>query len=113
MSCHALIYLNFDVTYYLCSPLLLVAPEIHIASISHIVNKGQCVILSCSASGCPAPVITWKKTGNDTFYHVGGTYIFYNPVPNDQGEYICNATAQGQTRSEKGTLIVQCKFAKY
>ena len=92
---------------------LSVAPEINNSSISHTVNEGERVTLSCKASGCPAPTITWKKTGNDTFSHVGETYTFSYPVPEDDGEYICNATAQGQSRSEKGTLIVLCKYASY
>ena len=92
---------------------LSVAPEIRNASISHTVSEGERVTLSCKASGCPAPTIIWKKTGNNTFFYVGETYAFSYPVPEDDGEYICNATAQGQSRSEKGTLIVLCKYANY
>ena len=51
--------------------------------------------------------------GNNTFHHTGETFTFSHAVPDDDGEYICNATGEGPTRSERGTLIVLCKYAKY
>ena len=90
-----------------------VDPEIKFPSITHTIIEGNSITLSCNASGCPTPVITWEKTDSDTFHHVGEIYTFSKVTANDHGEYICSATTQGQTRSERGTLTVLCEYVDH
>ena len=88
---------------------LLVAPEINDASIDRTVNEGQLVVLYCNASGCPTPDFTWRKAGSPRFSETGNSVTFSSIASSDHGEYVCNATAKGQSATKSGMLIVQCK----
>ena len=90
--------------------IFLVSPEINNSSINHTVIKGDRIVLSCYASGCPAPEVTWKKIGSPAFHQTGDSITFESVVLSDHGEYVCTATAKGQTATKMGMLTVYCKY---
>ena len=72
-----------------------------------IASPGETLMLNCSASGDPQPVISWKKQGGQLpigrSQQSNGQLIIRNLQLNDAGNYICVATSAGVCNIETGT----------
>lgn len=74
---------------------------------THVINQTSQIMLNCTASGKPKPVISWfkndkllvsdevpvreKKITKHIYYKENGSLIILNPKPADTGTYICSA----------------------
>lgn len=67
----------------------------------HVVvdDESEFFVMHCSASGTPEPQISWSFNGhplqdNTERVHMfeNGTLVIYNPIEEDEGTYICEAT---------------------
>ena len=70
---------------------------------------GGILILNCSATGDPQPVLTWKKQGGQLpvgrSQQINGNLVIRSVTVNDKGIYSCVATNAGVFKSEADTLI--------
>lgn len=67
----------------------------------HVVvdDESEFFVMHCTASGTPEPQISWSFNGhplqdNTERVHMfeNGTLVIYNPIEEDEGTYICEAT---------------------
>lgn len=67
----------------------------------HVVvdDETEFFVMHCTASGTPEPQISWSFNGhpiqdNTERVHIfeNGTIVIYNPIEEDEGTYICEAT---------------------
>ena len=67
------------------------------------------VVLDCSASGDPQPVISWRKQGGHLpvgrNHQINGALVIRDITKNDTGYYICTATSAGVFGVETLTRI--------
>nr|KAF6314649.1 hemicentin 2 [Myotis myotis] len=86
------------------------APKVSIYTRSQRFSQGVEVRVSCSASGYPAPHISWSRDGHtlqeDSRIHVDGqgTLIIQGLAPEDAGNYSCRAANEVGTDEEMVTL---------
>ncbi|CAK6433530.1 unnamed protein product [Pipistrellus nathusii] len=86
------------------------APKVRIHTRSQRLTQGVEVRVSCSASGFPAPHISWSRDGHtlreDSRIHVDGqgTLIIQGLAPEDAGNYSCQAANEVGTDQETVTL---------
>ncbi|XP_012876738.1 PREDICTED: hemicentin-2 [Dipodomys ordii] len=86
------------------------APTVSIDSRSQSFSQGVEVKVSCSASGLPAPHISWSREGlalqEGSRIHVDaqGTLLIRDLTPEDAGNYSCRATNEVGTDEETVTL---------
>ena len=70
---------------------------------------GDILILNCSATGDPQPVLTWKKQGSQLpvgrNQQINGNLVIRSVTVNDKGIYSCIATNAGVFKSEADTFI--------
>ena len=70
---------------------------------------GAILILNCSATGDPQPVLTWKKQGGQLpvgrSQQINGNLVIRSVTVNDKGIYSCVATNAGVFKSEADTFI--------
>ena len=108
-----------------------VFPEPDLAN--YTVNATETVTFKCSATGIPAPTITWLSDGmilnnsrvtirmtnvvsysrssdGQTVWRVTRTLELANTVDADSGTYTCNATNSAGSAEEQFELIVQSKL---
>ena len=68
---------------------------------------GGSLILNCSATGDPQPVISWKKQGGQLplgrSQQINGDLVIRDISRSDRGNYICMATNGGVFKAETGT----------
>ena len=98
----------------------------------YTVNETETVTFECTATGIPAPNITWSRDGVElsdnrvtvsnstpTSYNrsagevvqiVTRTLSLASTVDGDSGNYTCNATNNAGTDSETFELVVQSEF---
>ena len=99
---------------------------------SYTVNETETVTFSCSASGVPAPTITWSRNGEElngsrvtvddpssmSFTRIDDaedillvtrTLQLANTEDVDSGTYMCSATNSAGNDGEQFELIVQSK----
>ena len=69
------------------------------------------MVLTCDASGCPKPAITWKKVGNNSVLHRRSSYHIPSISRSDDGSYVCFATTGGVTVNATTEIKVQCKYS--
>lgn len=75
------------------------------------------IILTCTATGFPSPVITWFH--NDTLDTTGSfssfalnyfttmsTFVKFSPMSNDSGGYFCRAAVNGYDDASSDTVTV-------
>ncbi|XP_060245885.1 hemicentin-2 [Meriones unguiculatus] len=92
-----------------------VPPRIHTTVTHHVTKEGVPASLPCSASGIPAPIITWTKETNTLtsrgHYNVSrdGTLVIAQPSPQDAGAYVCTATNSVGFSSQEMWLSVNTK----
>lgn len=78
------------------------------------VGAGETFTLSCSATGAPAPKISWRRENNGLFptggvVAKGNTITIFNATKDDRGIYYCIAENDvGQTRR---SVFVEVEFA--
>ncbi|KAM7093056.1 hemicentin-2 [Molossus nigricans] len=86
------------------------APKVSIHTRSQRFSQGTEVRISCSASGYPAPHISWSHDGHalqeDSRIHVDGqgTLSIRGVAPEDAGKYSCQAANEVGTDEETVTL---------
>ncbi|XP_054440698.1 hemicentin-2 [Pteronotus mesoamericanus] len=86
------------------------APRVSIHTRSQRFSQGMEVRVSCSASGSPAPHISWSRDGHtlqgDSRIHVDGqgTLVIRGVAPEDAGNYSCQAANEVGTDEETVTL---------
>ncbi|XP_053308483.1 basement membrane-specific heparan sulfate proteoglycan core protein [Spea bombifrons] len=71
------------------------APKVTADEPVHIVVAGQSATLTCTATGNPAPTITWSKLRAPLPWQhqvVNNTLIIPNAAQQDSGQYICNGS---------------------
>ena len=70
---------------------------------------GGILILNCSATGDPLPVVTWKKQGGQLpvrrSQQINGDLVIRRVTVNDKGIYSCVSTNAGVFKSEADTFI--------
>ena len=70
---------------------------------------GGILILNCSATGDPQPVVTWKKQGGQLSVRrsqqINGDLVIRSVTVNDKGIYSCVATNAGVFKAEADTFI--------
>ena len=70
---------------------------------------GGILILNCSATGDPQPVLTWEKQGGQLpvgrSQQINGNLAIRSVTVNDKGIYSCVATNAGVFKSEADTFI--------
>ena len=70
---------------------------------------GGILILNCSATGDPQPVLTWEKQGGQLpvgrSQQINGNLVIRSVTVNDKGIYSCVATNAGVFKSEADTFI--------
>ena len=76
------------------------------------VLKGRSVVMDCAASGYPVPTVSWRKMeGKPIAIYPGGYGVANLNITNisesDGGEYVCQASSQGQTISQSAWLFVK------
>ena len=68
---------------------------------------GGSLILNCSATGDPQPVISWKKQGGQLpvgqSQQINGSLVIRSLTVNDKGNYICVAPYAEVFKAETGT----------
>ncbi|XP_073909095.1 hemicentin-2 isoform X2 [Castor canadensis] len=85
-------------------------PKVSIDTRSQRFSQGMEVKVSCSATGYPAPHISWSREGlalqEDSRIHVDtqGTLIIQGVAPEDAGNYSCQAANEMGTDEETVTL---------
>ncbi|XP_035878268.1 hemicentin-2 [Phyllostomus discolor] len=86
------------------------APQVSIHTRSQRFSQGVEVRVHCSASGSPAPHISWTRDGHtlpeDSRIHVDdqGTLVIQGVAPEDAGNYSCQAANEVGTDEETVTL---------
>ncbi|KAM5331532.1 hemicentin-2 [Glossophaga mutica] len=86
------------------------APQVSIHTRSQRFSQGMEVRVRCSASGSPAPHISWTRDGHtlpeDSRIHVDdqGTLVIRGVAPEDAGNYSCQAANEVGTDEETVTL---------
>ena len=75
---------------------------------SHFIVKGQKTELRCSASGSPAPNVTWTSPGGELIEGRRFAVLSLNNVTKaDQGIYRCTASnSQGQESATMNLTVV-------
>ena len=74
-------------------------------------NVSESIVLTCDASGCPKPEITWKRVGSNSVSHGRSSYHIPSISRSDDGSYVCFATTGGVTVNATTELKVQCKYS--
>lgn len=73
------------------------------------VSPGNTLILNCSATADPDPVISWKREGAQLpagrTQQINGALVIRGSQTNDTGNYICVATSAGVSGVESVTSI--------
>ena len=104
-----------------------VYPEVN--QMSYIVDEGNSVIFECTATGVPAPEVTWLKDGvelnstsdpritfgaasdpmddRETVLEVTRNLTLANTVDEDSGSYVCMATNMAGNDNDTFEVIVQ------
>ena len=100
---------------------------------NYTVNETETVVFECSATGIPAPIITWFRNGmelnsgrfmpqmpttmsynrtsdGETVVRVIRTLVLMNTEDSDSGTYICNATNSVGSDDGQFECIVQSEF---
>ena len=74
-----------------------------------VVLVGGMLILNCTATGDPQPVVTWKKQGGQLpvrrSQQINSDLVIRSVTVNDKGIYSCVATNAGVFRAEADTFI--------
>ena len=103
-------------TFIAVSPLVTEHPQ----DMNVTISEGI-IILTCTATGFPSPIITWFH--NDTidtigsynttivvnYYTTTSTFMMMSPMVNDSGRYFCRASIDGydDANSDVVTVLVQ------
>ena len=84
-----------------------------------IVEIGKNISLTCSASGLPTPIITWRREKDLPLYIENGRHIYSTEGPNltlyhvsreTMGAYLCIASnGVPPTVSKRISVLVNCK----
>ncbi|KAJ7380981.1 Hemicentin-1 [Desmophyllum pertusum] len=90
------------------------APSVDINPTAATVIEGNNITLSCNASGKPAPVITWKKTGESVLLSQGSSVIIVNVrrpgTPDCMIQYQCTAS-NGVGTNATATVNITVHYA--
>ena len=73
-------------------------------------NETDSIDLICAATGCPQPMITWKKVGDTKILHTGSSYTISNIQKAQNGLYVCSTTTAGATVNATTKLTIQCEY---
>ena len=108
-------YMSFAVEFIFC---IAVAPQITVHPQNATTTEGENVTLSCNATGDPAPLVYWTKSGSIISISSGPrisfgadnkTLTIMNVSRGDSGQYRCVANnSAGENISITATLDVQC-----
>lgn len=78
------------------------------------VTEGDTLLLNCSATGDPKPVVRWKKHGEQLpagrSLQTNGVLFLRDMKISDKGFYSCVATSAGVFEAENVTYIDICKL---
>ena len=76
-----------------------------------VARLGGTLMLSCSATGDPQPVTSWKKQGGqlsaERSQQTNGALVIRNVAKEDKGNYICVATSAGVFHVETYTEVLR------
>ena len=74
-----------------------------------VARPGDTLMLNCSATGDPQPVISWKKQGYQLpvgrSQQINGALVIRSITMNDTGHYICAATSAGVFDEDTVTYV--------
>ena len=115
--------LLYDVTIQ-CFPFAAVAPEIETNPVSMNVTRNHSITLICSATGYPAPSITWQHnrttisetsrvciSSTSSYFQITSTLTVTSSMTNDSGRYFCTATSYvtefNSVNSTEALVLVQ------
>ena len=96
-----------DSDFYVCSASSLLGRVEKKTLLVVVAWVGGILILNCSATGDPQPVISWKKQGGrlpvGRSQQINGSLVIRSLTLNDKGNYICVAPYAGVFKAETGT----------
>ena len=73
-----------------------------------LLNETDSVVLTCKASGCPVPLIIWKRKDNDKKLHTGNSFVISKISRRQHGSYLCIAKTMDSEVNATTYIDVQC-----